>query len=631
MQTINLYEDIGPGLAQRVLGALLPGPVEIRINSYGGSVAEAITLAQRLIEHPGAVTLVVDGVCASAASLLLAAGRAVAAPGALVMIHGPHVETGGNAGELRQTADALDQHAEAMVALYARKVPAERIRPLLLDGADHWFTAAEALDFGLIDDISGDGARLDVAALARLNAPARFLMTDTNRPATTTPPGAHSAEVAAFVAHERDRRREVRALFARLRDRPGVVELLDQCLDDTECTPTAAGARLLAKLGEGAQPINGPHALAPDAYGHTAPPITNGANLHHAEFLSAAADAILARHGVRVKTPHPAARDLVSASITDMASTLLGHRGRTADRFSRAELVRAAITSSDLPALLENVAHKSAMIGFQETEAASHRRWTRQGTLPDFKTASRVALSEAPGLALVPEGGEYQHGALIDAKQTIRLDTYGRIVSLSRQALVNDDLGELVRLPQALGQAAARLEAEQVYGLLTDNPAMRDGVALFHATHGNVGTAGALALATLAELRKLIRVQRGLAGEGAMNLTPRFLIVPAALETAAEQLIASIVPATSANAVPDWVRQLEVVVDARLDDHSVTGFYLAAAPDAADTVEVARLDGQQPAIEQQNDFNTDALSFKVRLDVGAAVLDWRGLAYNAGA
>ena len=116
-----------------------------------------------------------------------------------------------------------------------------------------------------------------------------------------------------------------------------------------------------------------------------------------------------------------------------------------------------------------------------------------------------------------------------------------------------------------------------------------------------------------------------------MNLTPRFLIVPAALETAAEQLIASIVPATSANAVPDWVRQLEVVVDARLDDHSVTGFYLAAAPEAADTVEVARLDGQQPAIEQQTDFNTDALSFKVRLDVGAAVLDWRGLAYNAGA
>ena len=69
--------------------------------------------------------------------------------------------------------------------------------------------------------------------------------------------------------------------------------------------------------------------------------------------------------------------------------------------FYSTQLAVALAACRDLPALLENVAHKSAMIGFQETEAASHRRWTRQGTLPDFKTASRVALSEAPGLALV--------------------------------------------------------------------------------------------------------------------------------------------------------------------------------------------------------------------------------------
>ncbi|HET8702057.1 MAG TPA: hypothetical protein VFL97_10385, partial [Nitrococcus sp.] len=93
---------------------------------------------------------------------------------------------------------------------------------------------------------------------------------------------------------------------------------------------------------------------------------------------------------------------------------------------------------------------------------------------------------------------------------------------MTRQALINDDLGELARVPQALGQAAARKEADIVYSLLTGNPTMRDSVTLFHADHGNLaGTGAALSVASLGAARAAMRKQKGLAGIGYLNITPR--------------------------------------------------------------------------------------------------------------
>ena len=195
-----------------------------------------------------------------------------------------------------------------------------------------------------------------------------------------------------------------------------------------------------------------------------------------------------------------------------------------------------------------------------DSEPSSHRAWVNQTDVADFKQQKRVALSEAPGLELVNERGEYHHGAMVEKGEGFALQTFGKIISLSRQIMINDDLSALTKIPNALGRSAARLEADKVYGILTGNPAMADGVALFHASHNNLMTASALSITSLSESRAVMRKQKGMQG-AILNIVPRFLIVPAELELEAEQLVASLVDPTKSNATPQfaWIRNLEIV------------------------------------------------------------------------
>ncbi|HHH47506.1 MAG TPA: hypothetical protein ENK51_01265 [Gammaproteobacteria bacterium] len=290
-------------------------------------------------------------------------------------------------------------------------------------------------------------------------------------------------------------------------------------------------------------------------------------------------------------------------------------------------------STSDLPALLGNVAGKALMQGY-DNEPASHRIWTKEVEVPDFKTQSRVQLSEAPALDKVLEGGEYTHGTFGDDKEEYQLITYGRLFSVTRQALINDDLSALTRLPQAFGASASRREADEVYAILTDNPAMSDGNAIFHASHNNLMTAASLSIASLGAARAAMRTQTGLKGQATLNIVPRYLVVPAALETTAEQLLASLVDPSKSNSTPslDFIRGLTLVVDARLDADSTTAWYLAADWNQVDTLERAYLEGQRGvSYEGRTGWEIDGMEVKARLDFAAKAIDWCGLLKNPGA
>jgi len=184
------------------------------------------------------------------------------------------------------------------------------------------------------------------------------------------------------------------------------------------------------------------------------------------------------------------------------------------------------------------------------------------------------------------------------------------------------------------GTAIATLESDIVWAILVSNPTMGDGTALFHATHRNLAATGAmLSTASIGDARAAMAKQTGIDKKTVLNIRPSFLLVPVALELAAEQLLAqNIVPAKMADVVPQSIRSLAVIAEPRLDSASVNAWFLAASPAQIDTIEYAYLEGQQGAyIETRNGFDVDGVEIKCRLDFGAKAIDWRGLYRNPGA
>jgi HK97 family phage prohead protease len=317
--------------------------------------------------------------------------------------------------------------------------------------------------------------------------------------------------------------------------------------------------------------------------------------------------------------------------VTDMARAVLEQRGIRTTHLSQSELIERSCTTSDFPSLLQGAGARALRQAYGVVPGI--KRAFKPSTSPDFRAKYRLMLSETPALQKVNEHGEFRHGAMAESRATYSLETFGRIVSLTRQALINDDLGAFGDMINRLGRASAEFESQQLVNLLTANPSMDDGVALFHANHGNTatGAGSALQLTSLAAARTSMRLQKGLDGKTPIDATPSFLIVPAALETTAEQLITTITAAKAGDVNPFGGR-LDLIVDPRLDVVSSTAWYLAADPALVDTIEYSYLEGVNgPEVLIEDSFSHDATSFKIRLDFGAGVLDFRGLYRSAGA
>ena len=350
---------------------------------------------------------------------------------------------------------------------------------------------------------------------------------------------------------------------------------------------------------------------------------------------AAVENALLHRFDPSAHKLSDAAREWRGMSLLEMARTFVESGGvRSTRGLTRYELAtRALHTESDFPNILANVANKTLRTAY-EAAPRTFQPFCRQVTASDFKTMSRVQLGEAPALDKVNEGGEYKRGPLGEGKESYKVDTYGKIISISRQVLVNDDLNAFTRIPQLYGVAAANLESDVVWSIITANPNMGDGVALFHAGHKNLaGTGAAISVATLGAARKSMAIQTGLDGLTTINIRPAYIIVPAALEVTAEQLLAvNLVPAKSSDVVPQSLRTLSVITEPRLDAASDKSWYMSASPGQIDTVEYAYLEGQNGVyIETRVGFDVDGVEIKARLDFGAKAIDWRGLYKNPGA
>lgn len=431
------------------------------------------------------------------------------------------------------------------------------------------------------------------------------------------------------IRAENQRQSEIRALFTpAFAEQLGTKadEIRSAALEDTDATVDSVRAQLLDALGSVSQSASAD------------PRIEVGESNERAGIT----EALEVRAGLQSAPDNFGENHFRGHSLQEMARASLEAAGHSTGRLTRLELVGRAFTTSDFPLILADVANKSMKKGFDEAPE-TWNRFCQVGNLSDFKTAHRVNLSSFDDLEVVRENGEYKYGQFDEEKETIQLATYGKLFSLSRQAIINDDLQAFTVIPNRMGRAAARVPGDLAYGVITGNPTMNDGTALFAGTaigtdHGNlnIGGAAAISATSVAAMRVAMARQTDKSGNAnGLNIRPSYILVPLELEDTANILMQSeFDPAdgTNNNRAPNPVRgSMEVVTDVRLSADSTTRWYMASSAQF-DTIEVAFLDGvQAPMLEQQNGWTVDGTEFKVRLDCGAAPMDFRTWQRNDGA
>ena len=360
-------------------------------------------------------------------------------------------------------------------------------------------------------------------------------------------------------------------------------------------------------------------------------------------------NAILHRHNSNAFKLTEEGRSFRHMRLWQMAAEVLELNGIKTRGMSAQEIAKKALSqemhiraglhgTTDFPSLLADVANKTLRAAYEQAPQ-TWRPFCRVVSAPDFKNINRVQLGEAPALAKVPEHGEIAYGTIGDAKETYALASYGKACAITRQAIINDDLDGFSRIPALFGRSAANLESDLVYSILNLNANMGDGVALFHANHGNLGTTGAISDTTLGEMRKLGRLQTGLDGATLLNIMYEFLIVPPSKETLAQKQLGLVQPDSASNVNP-FSNLYRLIVEPRLESGTVAiassgssvSWYAVANPAQIDTIEVCYLEGGEGVrIESDVEFSTDGVLVKAMHDVAAKAIDHRGLFKNAGA
>lgn len=645
---IYLYEEIGRwGISAqsfindcRDAGVFEAANIELHIHSPGGDVMHGFAIYNTMQRLTGTVDIYIDGLAASMASVIACLPNATVhmPSNAWMMIHKPWGGMAGDSDEMRDYADFLDRNENMMLTAYMSKTGLSRDEIAALLKAETWMDGAEAVAKGFADVLEEPldaaaslnqnklkdyqnmpqeanslfGARAQATTQAAQNNAVQATTQVTTQTATQIDVNALAVQLQQTLqANNTARVTAVKTVFEGF---PHLAALCSECVNDMSCDAGTAKDRLLAKLAEGTTPSGGASAHIYAGNGNLVGDGVRASVMSRAGHAQAEKD-----------NPYQGMtlRELARASLADRGIGVSGMSGQT--------MVGLAFThsSSDFGNILMDVAHKSALLGWEEANE-SFDRWTRKGTLTDFKTAHRVGLGALDKLREVRPGAEYKYVTVGDKGEPIALATYGELFSIDRQTIINDDMDMLTRIPQMMGGAARYTVGDLVWAVLTTNPAMSDKKALFSADHKNLVNQP-LTIDGLDKARQAMLLQTN--GKRKLNIRPVYMLTPIALESKANQLIKSVsVPGADANSgISNPIQNfVEVIGEARLDDNSADAWYLTAAQ-GKDTIEVAYLDGiDTPYLEQQQGFTIDGAAFKVRIDAGVAPLDYRGLVKSTG-
>jgi hypothetical protein len=335
-----------------------------------------------------------------------------------------------------------------------------------------------------------------------------------------------------------------------------------------------------------------------------------------------------------------AARSFQGSSLIRFAAICLERAGINTSGMSDMEIAKRAITtsSSDFPIVLENVLHKMLLSSYQVVPD-SWRNFCAVGSVTDFRAHKRLRPGSLSRLDKVLENGELKNKKLEDAtSESITAQTFGNIINISRNTIINDDLGYFGRLTSDLGRAAARSIEIDVYALLAENsgdgPTMSDNNALFHTSHGNkLGTGTAPTVASFDLIKQAMRKQKDHSGNDFLDIRPSILVLGVHQSAAADAINDSMYDPDATNKLQKKNTSFKTF-DKIVDTARISGNqqYAFADPAILPVLEVAFLNGvQSPYLEQEQSFEQLGLRWRVYFDYAVGAIDWKGAVENPGA
>lgn len=320
--------------------------------------------------------------------------------------------------------------------------------------------------------------------------------------------------------------------------------------------------------------------------------------------------------------------------------------------------LREADSKADFPSWLWGPVRRSVWQGYSRIEP-QYRRYARVENMPDFRPRLLYGLNALRGFGYVGDHGEYPGMRRTErGGPSLAIDTYGGIYSITRQAIINDDTGELLnRNPSDMGYAASNFVAEAVVALVESNPTAYDGTALFSGarTPPNTGTA-ALSEDALADAITSMETQFDDSGYRIQIRAAILLVKTARQEMIARRIINSTTTGVTVqytggtkgigtdyfdkgiiNPLAGILSGDAIIREAFLTDS--TDWYLFATPSDVPVFAIGFLNGnEQPFVGLREphtrnamgagsdpySFELDAIDFKVRHDFGVAAVDPRG-------
>lgn len=656
--------------------AQLTGDITVRINSGGGIASEGQAIYTMLSDHAGKVTVMIEGCAASAASLIAMAGdEIIFRRGAWMLIHDPatpYTMGRGTEDDHLKEAELLRVISNAYADIYAARSGLNRDEARNIMKGETVLDGEMAVGLGFATAIEAEDAVPAAMFDYRMYANAPKEVREASKCLGRAP--ERKAVMAMIAGHPRNKETITMTQVSSetVTEETSVTEEATSAAAPAVAAPeepaavdaataTIAERTRAKRINDAVAAAGLPHALASDLIGQG---VT----------LEAALDKITAqwkekgdmdtpmagRETARItrderetlrmgmaqaiyaqltrKNPETdAARPYMNMSVVEMAATALGQRPAMRTAYDRERVIEMAMHStSDFPVIFENALNKRLLDAYQANEPTYRSIAVRQDFV-DFRPHPMDKISDFPTLLPVGEGGEIKFGTLSEKKESVALGAFARAMTLSRQMLINDDMGAIDRLISSRGRTVAAFEDATFWsvflsGANADGPTLTETTRqVFNSTDGTkAGTAAAITVASLGIARAALRKQKAVGGETDIGwMLNRFiLLVGPDKETEAQQIVAPIQAQQAGNVNP-FAGTLTVVCSPKITGNA---WYLLSVPEELPNFMYGFLQGAEgPRMRMDEPFGRQGVSYSVEHDFGCGAIEYRGGFKNAGA